>query len=115
MCQKHGCTFKFYHAECDDELLQDFKDLNTAWRKPQVIIYTSKVTVGSDYTGPCDRVYLAGHNAGAAPRDMIQMMGRVRNPSDTTVRAWVEAKHVAHTSTLRRTYQTAQFHTAGWS
>jgi hypothetical protein len=93
LCTEHKAGHRFYYSGCDDALLLDFTDLNQVWGDPQlqVIIYTSKVTVGADYTGPCDRVYLAGHHAGASPRDMLQMLGRVRNPTDTQVHVRIDA------------------------
>lgn len=80
---------RFYHSKCDDSLLRDFADLDAAWRNIQVVIYTSKVTVGADYTGECDRIYMHADRRGVIPREMLQMMGRVRKPLDNVVRMFV--------------------------
>jgi Origin of replication binding protein len=68
-----------------------FVDLRRHWDPLQVIIYTSTLTTGADYCTPVDRFYIVPHHNTCTPRDMHQMLGRVRELQDTEV--WVQASH----------------------
>jgi hypothetical protein len=66
-----------------------FIDLAKHWDPLQIIIYTSTLTTGADYCTPVDRFYVFPHHNTCTPRDMHQMLGRIRDLQDTEV--WVQA------------------------
>jgi Origin of replication binding protein len=66
-----------------------FIDLKMHWDPLQVIIYTSTLTTGADYCTPVDRFYVFPHHNTCTPRDMHQMLGRIRELQDTEV--WIQA------------------------
>jgi Origin of replication binding protein len=78
-----------------------FVDLAKHWDLLQVIIYTSTLTTGADYCTPVDRFYVFPHYNTCTPRDMHQMLGRIRELQDTEV--WIQAsdncKEKLHTIT----------------
>jgi len=111
-CREARVSCRFYHSGANDAILEDLKDINRAWQNFQVVIYTSKITVGADYTGPMDRVYLACSRLGAVPRNALQMVGRVRKPQDKHVRLYVDGEGQGelgtHEKCLRRLQQRRQ-------
>ena len=59
------------------------RNINEEWRKYDVVIYTSVITVGCDYTEPVDDVFAFANGKGANARTLNQMIGRVRNLKGT--------------------------------
>ena len=55
-------------------------NVNEAWAAATVVMYTSTITVGLDYTGPCAAVFLHMERMGATAREMLQMGARARKP-----------------------------------
>jgi len=49
-------------------------------------------TVGASYTGLCNRIYLYADEQGVVPREMMQMVGRVREPEEPDIRMFLETK-----------------------
>jgi hypothetical protein len=66
-----------------------FVDLAKHWDLLQVIIYTGTLTTGADYCTPVNRFYVFPHHNTCTPRDMHQMLGRIRELQDTEV--WIQA------------------------
>jgi hypothetical protein len=66
-----------------------FVDLKRHWDLLQIIIFTSTLTTGADYCTPVDRFYVFSHHNTCTPREMHQMLGRIRELQDTEV--WVQA------------------------
>lgn len=66
-----------YCKESDDN--KDFEDINTAVYNYDVIIYTSSVNVGIDiHVEHFDYIFAFCNNRSVTPREMGQMIGRVR-------------------------------------
>ena len=59
-------------------------DVNSNWSKKQLIAVTPTVLVGASYDNkecPFDRIFCYGSAMSNNPRDLIQMISRVRHPS----------------------------------
>ena len=77
--------YRFYHRHdkkksCD--VLQDFKqDLNSIWSDLDVVLYTSKLTVGADFSvqSHFDELFMFMDLDVVSVRDYMQMSGRVRH------------------------------------
>ena len=83
--------YRFYHSDCDDALLDDFDRIDDAWSELDVVVFTSKVTVGADFSvrGHFDHIFMYGCAGSVSPRVMLQMCGRCRYPADTIIYACV--------------------------
>lgn len=57
---------------------KDLMDVNTNWANKQFIGYTSTITVSVSYEGCIDRAYLFPYAKSTSPREMIQMLARMR-------------------------------------
>jgi hypothetical protein len=80
-------TVGLYTGKTDNS--DHFVDLKRHWDLLQVIIFTSTLTTGADYCTSVDRFYVFPHHNTCTPRDMHQMLGRIRELQDTEV--WVQA------------------------
>lgn len=84
---KHGILY--YSSERGS--MADFENINDAWRKAKVIMYTPKVTVGADYTvADVDEIFLCCKGTSALATTMMQMVGRVRNPKSSVIHTHVD-------------------------
>jgi hypothetical protein len=83
--------YKFYHGECDDTLLNDFDRIDKVWSELDVVIFTSKVTVGADFSvrGHFDHIFAYGCVGSVPPRVLLQMCGRCRYPTENVIYACV--------------------------
>ena len=71
-----------YHSDNDDKITDTLKDVNTHWKKYDLISCTGTITVGIsfDVRDYIDNVVLDARNSmGPCPRDIIQMIRRVRH------------------------------------
>jgi Origin of replication binding protein len=62
---------------------EDFCDIKKAWRAWSVIIFTSTLTTGADYTELLYRAYLLPSTGASKPRDAHQQLGRARELTNT--------------------------------
>jgi hypothetical protein len=87
--------FKYYHADCDDDLLDDFECIEEAWTELDVAVITPRVTVGADFSTPqhFDAIFAYGEPSSVVPRTLLQMCGRCRNPKNPTIHTFVNQKH----------------------
>lgn len=86
-----GLRYKYYHGECDDALLDDFDSIDQVWSELDVVIFTSKVTVGADFSvrGHFHHIFAYGCAGSVPPRVLLQMCGRCRYPADNVIYACV--------------------------
>ena len=73
--------------ETPDEVIRVvFRDINKALASRQLMLSTSKMTVGTSVDIPWDRVFVDFRgNSGCCARNMMQMIGRFRELTDTQV------------------------------
>ena len=71
--------FLFYHSDADQDMMFHFEDVNRHWAAVQLVLITSKVTVGADCQVRFDQVFadLRG-SGGCMPRTLFQMVMRFR-------------------------------------
>ena len=113
-----GLRWRYYHGECDDALLDDFARIDEAWSELDVVIFTSKVTVGADFSvrSHFDHIFAYGCAGSVPPRVLLQMCGRCRYPTDNVIYACaqkgkgarvtledVRERHRVHVGTMRDT------------
>lgn len=72
-------TLKVYTGDSDDKEIADFDDIDDALQDTQIVIMTSKCTVGASCTLAWDRCYIHAKGQGCSARNLLQMIGRFRN------------------------------------
>lgn len=84
-------SYKIYTSAEDDVTMKDFRNLDEAWKDVQVVIFSSKVTVGADCQLLFDRIYIhAASYGGCNARNILQMQGRWRQIKYKTIRICVK-------------------------
>ena len=75
-----GDKYRFYSSDCDGlQFNEDLQDINGSWSKLRVLMYTTTITVGIDFTVPhFHKLYTYARNNICVARDIQQQMGRVR-------------------------------------
>ncbi|RKO85737.1 hypothetical protein BDK51DRAFT_47660 [Blyttiomyces helicus] len=75
---------KFYHADADSTLDKDLMDVNESWKDLDCVMYTSKVTVGVNFTIPehFSAMFVYGFSLSACVRDIFQATMCSRSPID---------------------------------
>ena len=90
--EPQGVLFRFYTSYGNDIVqTQDFEDVNVAWKKLQLVMYTSKVSCGLSFEEEkhFDCVFAYGSNQSCSPRVLHQMIGRVRDPIHNHIHLYV--------------------------
>jgi len=83
---------RYYHGSGDD-YDYDFNDVNKEWVRYRVVIYTSTINVGVDFhVKHFHQLFVYSTNNSNGPREIDQMMARVRNFIDDTVHLSIMAK-----------------------
>jgi hypothetical protein len=96
-----GITYKTYTSDTDDIVVRtDLKEVELTWCQPQVIIYTSKILVGTDYNGHIDAIFAWGNRMSVTPRELFQMTGRLRRPVESVIHLYCD-----HSGTLEEHLQ----------
>jgi hypothetical protein len=73
-------------SDSDDEIVRSvMDDVNGALDDVDVLIYTSKLTVGVDITREWGKCFVDSTGEGCSARDICQMIGRFRNLEDEEV------------------------------
>ncbi|KAJ3160258.1 hypothetical protein HDU88_008331 [Geranomyces variabilis] len=82
---------KFYHGAANDDLDKDLSSVRVKWIELQVLMYTSKVTVGVnfDVKNHFDLMFFYGCSGGSSARDGIQASKRVRHFNDSTLHYYI--------------------------
>ncbi|KAJ3018210.1 hypothetical protein HKX48_003028 [Thoreauomyces humboldtii] len=82
---------KFYHGAANDDLDKDLSSVRVKWVELQVLMYTSKVTVGVnfDVKNHFDLMFFYGCSGGSSARDGIQASKRVRYFNDNTLHYYI--------------------------
>lgn len=96
--------YRLYCSKSLDSYHADFVDVNTAWTRLDLLLYTSKVSCGISFevADHFDCVFAYGHSSSACPRVLNQMIGRIRHPRTTDVHLCIEQDPVsARTSDAR--------------
>ena len=73
---------KFYHSKGNNtEMSADLENVRNAWKDVQVLMYTSKITVGVNFDemNIFDSIFVYGTSSGCSARDVIQATMRVRH------------------------------------
>ncbi|KAJ3015392.1 hypothetical protein HKX48_004612 [Thoreauomyces humboldtii] len=92
MRQRHPeMRLKFYHGAANDDLDKDLSSVRVKWVELQVLMYTSKVTVGVnfDVKSHFDLMFFYGCSGGSGARDGIQASKRVRHFNDNTLHYFI--------------------------
>ena len=73
-------NFKYYHGQMEDKDKEELKDVHKNWSNMALLIYTALITVGISYDieDQFDIMVVHGSVYGPKPRDLVQMMHRVR-------------------------------------
>ncbi|KAG5175551.1 hypothetical protein JKP88DRAFT_242408 [Tribonema minus] len=83
--------FGFFSADTDNKA--ELYDMDAHFEKYQVIITTPTITVGCDYTGEIDSVFVFPCTHSCLPRDCYQMTGRARNVTTNHIYIAVDHKN----------------------
>jgi hypothetical protein len=87
-CQIPETQVRFYHRGSDD-YVEELQDVNTHWKRFRVLIYTSTINVGIDFTEDhYDLMFVYGTKMSNCVRELKQMMGRVRKIKEQTVHVY---------------------------
>jgi hypothetical protein len=80
----------------DRQLKSEMQNIDEVWSEAQVIIYTSKITVGVNFSIPniFDTKYIYSSACGGLVRDVIQSHYRVRHIKDTEIYVYVNDVHM---------------------
>ena len=87
-------NYFFYHGDMDNKrCLRDFADVDSAWKRLQLVIYTSKVSCGIsfDVDGHFDCVFAYASRLSTPPRVNCQMICRPRKNKTLQVIMFVDA------------------------
>ena len=79
-----------FTGDSPDQQMKNFELVNNYLKEKQLVIFTSKVTVGSDIQIPWDRMYLDFRGQGCLARDALQMIGRFRRLADAPIQVLVD-------------------------
>jgi hypothetical protein len=87
---------KYYHGQSDDrDLREDFAHLDECWVNYDLVLYTSKVTVGCDFQAVhFDHVFCFASPHSVPWSVMEQMIGRVRNPRTHVVHVFIDTQQL---------------------
>lgn len=67
-----------------------FQRVNQVWPGFHYIIYTTRVMVGVNYTGPCSRIFLmTADRKGPTPREQLQQVSRARSSDHGSITCWL--------------------------
>ena len=80
-CRFPTLRVRIYAGEGDDAMDKDVRDVNTAWANVDLLIYTSRITVGVNYDSkdfPFDALFVYGSSWSCNVRDVFQSTMRVR-------------------------------------
>jgi hypothetical protein len=104
--------YRLYTADTDDAQLSDFEDIEAAWGKLQVVVFTPCVTVGADFStrDHFDCIYAYGTSLSCVPRTLLQMCGRCRHPRNATIHMCVMGKQGQNMPMLADVQQTVTEH-----
>lgn len=87
-CQIPETEIRFYHRGSDDHV-EELKDVNTHWKRFRILIYTSTVNVGIDFTEEhFDLMFVYGSKMSNCVRELKQMMGRIRKIRERIVHVY---------------------------
>jgi hypothetical protein len=85
-CKELNVKYKIYTSRSNDSAMKDFQRVDEVWSEVQVVIFSSKVTVGADCTVPFDKIFIhAGGSGGCSAREILQMQARFRHIVDETM------------------------------
>ena len=88
-------SVKNYDGDSDNIVMKDIEDVTKAWSPSEIrlVIYTSKITVGVDFSEEdiFDRTYVYGSSACPIARDMLQGHFRIRNLKEKTIYVAIHA------------------------
>ena len=88
-----------YDSTADDKLFEDLGNVEVTWADPKIrlVIYTTSITIGIDFSIKCifDSICIYGTSACPIARDLIQAHHRVRNIKDTNIYIAINACYMA--------------------
>lgn len=85
--------YKFYSSESNNkDLRSDLSNVRESWKDLQVLLYTSKITVGVNFDerGIFDSVYVNACTLGCTARDTIQATMRVRHLLENVLHYFID-------------------------
>ena len=86
-----------YHADKSDTDKKTLYNVSEEWKKHDVILTTSSITVGVNYeNNDFDKIYLFISGMTNNPRDVIQTSMRIRNPKDDVIELYFYDKADKH-------------------
>ena len=89
--EKHKeCKTAIFTSETDDEVLEEFQESDKFLADIQLLIMTSKVTVGADIQLMYDEIFVDFRGQGCSARNILQMCGRFRELRNSKITFFVE-------------------------
>ena len=76
---------EIFTSETPDAKIKAFERINIFLQDVQLLIMTSKVTVGADIQVVYDNIFVDFKGDGCTARDILQMCGRFRQLNDTEI------------------------------
>lgn len=101
-----GKKHLFYHGDRDKKYNESIKDVHSTWSKIDVLMYTTKITVGVNFDMEYfDEIFIYGTPDSAVCRDLFQGSLRVRTLKDNLLHYFIEdtftyAKNQTHVCDL---------------
>lgn len=84
-------AIKLYDADCDDKDIRDLRSIDAEWARYQLVMFSPKITVGSDFSrAHFDVMYAVGCADSVSPRVLLQMTGRVRHLREEKIVLWLK-------------------------
>lgn len=77
-----------YTSMTDDKDKKELEDVNNIWINYRVVMYSPSVEAGVDFNVKSyfNRIYCFLNNGSCSPRSLLQMIGRIRYPTDDNIR-----------------------------
>ena len=87
-------SHRMYSGESDANVRHDLTDVNTNWKKYQVILYTTTITVGINFEElHFDRLFVYGSCVSSPVRDIFQATMRVRHLSEDRMYVYMQGHY----------------------
>ena len=87
-----GIKVKYYHSDgCNKEMKADLENVRETWKDTDVLMYTSKITVGVNFDKKdvFDSIFVYAASNGCSARDVIQATMRVRHIKENKLHFYV--------------------------
>jgi hypothetical protein len=81
-----------HNSDSDDSLKKELNNVNSFWKKYQIIIYSPSITVGVSFDEKhVDNMYVVLAENSCCPRDLLQMVARIRDLKNKKINVHLNA------------------------